>query len=355
LGFEYDFQAIRHYGCDSHDAAGEMVQAMEIMHADISKSHSNPLRHLKFWNPELAEIRRAMRFFHEQVRQVLRHMRARGPPTEADFSIGAHLQRVIDPRTGKPLTDEYMLPEITAFLVAGSDTTSHTMSFASWLIAAHPHVEARICEELASLGLLATAAKPIPRAVEWEDLGKLKYLNAVVKETMRLLPVSAEVGAMDCDRDVVLAGHRIPAKTTIWAPIFLFQRSALLWERPNEFDPSRWMQPGTEYAQELKGGGACAEVAAACSAQRQEDEGGEERHRPLRYAPFSQGPRSCVGQPMAELSYKSALATIYGRFTFDIDESMPSDPSKIADSGIIALTLHVKECLLRPRLRVREK
>ncbi|KDD75555.1 hypothetical protein H632_c619p0, partial [Helicosporidium sp. ATCC 50920] len=66
LGFEYDFQAIRNYGRDSHDAAGEMVEVIEILHADVSQAISDPLRYLKFWNPELAEVRRAMRFFHEQ-------------------------------------------------------------------------------------------------------------------------------------------------------------------------------------------------------------------------------------------------------------------------------------------------
>lgn len=36
-------------------------------------------------------------------------------------------------------------------------------------------------EELAGLGLLATPDKPVPRAIEWEDIQKLTYLNAVIK------------------------------------------------------------------------------------------------------------------------------------------------------------------------------
>ena len=42
-------------------------------------------------------------------------------------------------------------------------------------------MEAKITEELASLGLLATPERPKPRPLEWEDLSKLVYLNAVIK------------------------------------------------------------------------------------------------------------------------------------------------------------------------------
>ncbi|KDD72668.1 hypothetical protein H632_c3048p0, partial [Helicosporidium sp. ATCC 50920] len=66
LGFEYDFQGIRHYGRDSHDAAGEMAESIEIIQGDVSSAVADPLRYLKFWNPELGEARRATRFFHEQ-------------------------------------------------------------------------------------------------------------------------------------------------------------------------------------------------------------------------------------------------------------------------------------------------
>jgi hypothetical protein len=44
-----------------------------------------------------------------------------------------------------------------------------------------PDVEARIMEELRSLDLLATRARPAPRAIQWEDTGKLAYLNNVIK------------------------------------------------------------------------------------------------------------------------------------------------------------------------------
>jgi hypothetical protein len=44
-----------------------------------------------------------------------------------------------------------------------------------------PDVEAKIVEELRSLDLLATHARPAPRAIEWEDTSKLVYLNNVIK------------------------------------------------------------------------------------------------------------------------------------------------------------------------------
>ena len=47
----------------------------------------------------------------------------------------------------------------------------------------HPEVEAKIVEELKQHDLLATIEQPNPRAIQWDDIPKLTYLNAVIKVT----------------------------------------------------------------------------------------------------------------------------------------------------------------------------
>jgi hypothetical protein len=64
---------------------------------------------------------------------------------------------------------------------AGFETTGHTLMWAVYLLSQHPEVEAKVAAELAQHGLLATPAIPNPRPVQWDDLAKLTYLNAVIK------------------------------------------------------------------------------------------------------------------------------------------------------------------------------
>ncbi len=57
----------------------------------------------------------------------------------------------------------------------------HTAAWVVFCVSQAHDVEARIVEELLSLDLLATRARPAPRAMQWEDTGKLAYLNNVIK------------------------------------------------------------------------------------------------------------------------------------------------------------------------------
>lgn len=76
--------------------------------------------------------------------------------------------------------------------MAGYETTAHTLSFALYNIAAHAHVQKLMVEELLSCGLLSIDGLP-GREPQLEDLKSLTYLNAVLKESMRMYPIVAAV------------------------------------------------------------------------------------------------------------------------------------------------------------------
>ena len=67
-------------------------------------------------------------------------VKARGPPSEEDSSIGAQLMRLRDPSTGQALADEYLLPQMSVLFWAGFDTTGNTMAWTLYCISQHPQV-----------------------------------------------------------------------------------------------------------------------------------------------------------------------------------------------------------------------
>ena len=71
---------------------------------------------------------------------------------------------------------------------AGIDTTGHTGTWILYLLSQHPEVEARLVQELDGMGLLATPDRPNPRPVAPADLGRLTYLQAIIKVMTFQLP-----------------------------------------------------------------------------------------------------------------------------------------------------------------------
>lgn len=82
-------------------------------------------------------------------------------------------------RSGQKRGTQYLLTN--AAVCAGIDTTGHTGTWALYLLAQHPAVEARLAAELDAAELLVTAKRPHPRQLQWADLARLAYLQAVIK------------------------------------------------------------------------------------------------------------------------------------------------------------------------------
>ena len=312
-----------------------------------------------------------MAHWQSLVRDLLGHVKSVGGGRQGSFCN--LLLKVRDPKTGQPLTDKQMTPEIAALFFAGIDTTGHTGTWSLYLLSQHPEVEAKIVAELDAAGLLATPARPEPRRLEWADLNKLVYLQAFIKEVLRMYPpVGIGQLRMCHTHDLRLAGGRlfIPRGTLVWVPHHAMHNAAHNWDEPDAFKPERWLEtPGCEYAQKLPMprewySGWADDTADAYFGTGGEEEGEKKKKKtseeegssagdgetasdddaaaldepttsgstttsssaaadkPKRFFPFAEGPRNCVGQSLAMTTLPTTLAMLLSRFHFGLADSM---------------------------------
>jgi len=298
---------------------------------------AEPHRDKKYWKSAVRTGHALMARWRSIVKsELLQHIQE---VTPVKGSFADLLLKVKDPVTGARLTDAKLLPEITALFFAGTDTTGHTGTWTLYLLSQHPVVEAKVLTELRNAGLAPPEGAPpgteAPRAMEYADLGRLVYLQAVIKEVLRLFPPVAAGQVRVSQQDLSLAGGRlfVPRGTMLWVPHHSLQNAVHNWERPESFEPERWLSPGAEFAASASlpmpkdwydGWYDAGEEgpAAGPGGDLEADPNAAGSGRAKRYIPFAEGPRNCVGQSLAKVSLVTTMATLLPRFRFVLDESM---------------------------------
>eukprot|EP00884_Botryococcus_braunii_P016342 jgi/Botrbrau1/3391/Bobra.0337s0032.1 len=204
--------------------------------------------------------------------------------------------------------------------------------------------------------------------VDWRDLGKLTYLNAVIKESMRCLPVAANGSGRTATDDVYLGKYFIPKGTEVVINLFQFMNSPLNWgEDAGLFRPERFLEEGAELWAGRPGSAKPQEAApeeAAEAVPAAPPQGGgegeassgfeeelsfwksgteEEPFRPVkRFIPFAEGARSCAGMSLAKINVAATLATLLGNFTFTLADEM-GGPEGVQASEHMAITLSCRK------------
>ena len=183
----------------------------------------------------------------------------------AQADAGAHddiLSMLLEARDedGQPLTDPELRDELMTLLLAGHETTATALSWTLERLVRHPAVVARLVAERRG----------------GEDAA---YLEATIKEALRLRPVVTAVGR-HLTAPLEVGGHLLPAGVTINPSIYLLHRRPDLYPEPEAFRPERFLDnpPGT-----------------------------------YQWIPFGGGVRRCLGASFALFEMRIVLQTILDR------------------------------------------
>ncbi|GAB4861034.1 hypothetical protein Ancab_040059 [Ancistrocladus abbreviatus] len=121
-----------------------------------------------------------------------------------------------------------------AMISAGSETSTTTLTWALSLLLNHRHALKKVQDELDE-----HVGKD--RLVEESDLKNLVYLQATIKETMRLYPAAPFLVPHEAITDCNISGYHVPAGTILFVNLHKIHRDPQIWSNPCEFRPERFL------------------------------------------------------------------------------------------------------------------
>ncbi|KAL1946308.1 hypothetical protein VTO73DRAFT_15435 [Trametes versicolor] len=185
------------------------------------------------------------------------------------------------------LTDSALLGNVFVFLVAGYETTSHTLAYAFIFLALYQEEQEKFYQSL-------KAAIPADRAPAYEELSSFVYSLAVFNETLRHFPPVIGIPKSNVEDTVLTvtnaAGEKrslpIPRGTYIAICTPGLHNNPRYWDDPEAFKPERFLG---NYPRDA-------------------------------FLPFSGGPRGCIGRGFAETEAVAVLTAIMSKYKVEVRE-----------------------------------
>ncbi|XP_050336821.1 cytochrome P450 302a1, mitochondrial [Bactrocera neohumeralis] len=222
-----------------------------------------------FETPKYRRLRKAQEYMEsvaiDLVSQKLAYFKESKPDGNGDNHDGTMSRSsLIEEYLKNPNLDLCDVVGMAAdLLLAGIDTTSYTTAFAVYHIARNAEVQAKLKEE--ACRVLATPKTPLSADALRAEV---PYTRAVLKEVLRLNPISVGVGRI-LNRDLVLSGYHVPKGTVVVTQNMISCRLEKYFPDAQEFKPERWLHRNQAV-------------------------------HPYLVLPFGHGMRACIARRMAE-------------------------------------------------------
>ncbi|KAF1974985.1 NADPH-cytochrome P450 reductase-like protein [Bimuria novae-zelandiae CBS 107.79] len=284
------------------------VEAMsEFLKVSGHRARRDPITQM-FYRTETAQYWENIALLRKTSQEVI-DKRKQNPTEKKDILNG--MLNGVDPKTGEKMSEESIIDNMITFLIAGHETTSGLLSFTFYYLLKNPSAYDRAQSEVDNV----IGKSPITL----DHLTKLPYLNAVLREAIRLQPTAPAIG-LHAKEDTTLGGkYECKKGVPIVALLPKVHRDPLVYgEDAEEFRPERML-----------------------------DEEFERRNTefPDCWKPFGSGMRGCIGRPFAWQEALLVMAILLQNFNFSMED--PSYELKIKQT----LTIKPKDFFMRAHLR----
>lgn len=290
--------------CEDADKIRKLVKesfelAAKLCFGDVL----GPLKELSFWmyGKKAMDVSRRYDELFEKVMKEHEHKRSsshgngnehRGDESERDL-MDILLDAYHDAYAEFKITRTHIKAFFLDLFIAGTDTSAEAMQWAMAELLNHPESFHKVRKEIESVTQNV-------RLVEESDIPNMPYLQAVVKETLRLYP-PGPVTTRECNQDCKINGFDIPEKTAVAINLYAIMRDPEIWEDPNEFHPERFLKEKDNQS---------SDHDCQNDAKRVEFD----------FVPFGAGRRGCPGTTLAFSLMNAAVAAMVQCFDWKIGE-----------------------------------
>jgi cytochrome P450 len=258
--------------------------------------------------PTLVRIRRALfrRRWRKMIHDIVAARRAAKHTGDARDLFDLLCDALGPGEAFGPHQEDMLVDEVSTMLVAGHETTALALFWMCTLLAHSPRWQSIIAEEASQLDLSVEGAAA--------SLPKLVHARAAVQETLRLYPPVLAVGRL-ARRSHDICGTSVPRGSMILLAYWLLHRDPRLWQRPDTFEPLRFLESEPDR---------------------------------FAYLPFGIGPHVCIGAQLALSEATLAIARLMQNFSIAIKSERPVMPV----GAITTRPDHAPAFVLQPRVHL---
>lgn len=276
------------------NANSDYVNAIMDFAETMQYRTMNPVYWPSFTFYNLTPIGRAakqqLKILHEFTKQVITERESEfadvGEDRNQDLGIKkrrlAFLDLLLEMKRKGELNKEEIREEVDTFMFEGHDTTATGLMWAIYCIGWNPECQKRIQEEI--MDVLGDDLKVHPTP---DQLHELKYLECCIKESQRMYPSVPLIARKITEPLKIDDTYTIPEGVVVDVNFVALHRDPEYFPEPMKYDPDRFLP-----------------------------ENSANRH-PFAFAPFSAGPRNCIGQKFAMMEEKVILCHFFRNFTVE--------------------------------------
>jgi len=273
-------------GGEVQELTGAINDIMGMYNFLVALPAVEVLIHLRM--PGVAGFARAKRKVDAVVYRMIEAHRLRGKDSGDLLDMMLLSEEDFPAEVGTP--NESLRDQVITIFLAGYETVANALIWTWYLLSQHPEVERKMHEEIDHV--LAGKTPTV------DDVPKLRYLETVLAESMRLYPPAWAMGRR-ARNDFTLGEFRLPAGTTVLVSQFVTHRDPRHFSDPLRFDPDRFAG------------------------------GGRTTFPKFAYFPFGAGARQCIGEAYAWTESVLVLATLAQKWKLGLVPGQKIEPQAL--------------------------